>query len=112
VPKTRKLSCSFQEKENYILKILSKLDISTIEVYMARKHSPQIPKEHFRPAQAAAVILNQNGRCAGKFVQGLCGLCGARYQTDRKFKFILFYFPSQGLIGVKACILNPGTFVL
>jgi hypothetical protein len=60
VPKTRKLSCSFQEKGNYFLKILSKLDISTIEVYMARKHSPRIPKERFRPAPAAAVVLNQN----------------------------------------------------
>jgi hypothetical protein len=61
---------------------------------MARKHSPRIPKERFRPAQAAAVVLNQKCQCAGKFVQGLCG---AGNQTDRKFKFILFYFPSQGL---------------
>ncbi len=64
---TRKLSCSFQEKGNYLLKIMSKLDISTLEVYMARKHSPRIPEEHFkfRPAPAAAVVLNQNRRCAG-----------------------------------------------
>ena len=94
VPKTRKLSCSFQEKGNYFLKILSKLDISTIEVYMARKYSPRIPKERFRPAPAAAVVLNQNCQCAGKFVQGLCG---AGNQTDRKIKFILFYFPNQGV---------------
>ncbi len=60
---------------------------------MARKHSPRIPKERFRPAPAA-VVLNQNCRCAGKFVQGLCG---AGNQTDLKFKFILFYFPSQGV---------------
>ena len=26
-----------------------------------------------------------------------CGLCGAGNQTDRKFKYILFYFPSPGL---------------
>jgi hypothetical protein len=70
MPKMRKLSCSFQEKGNYLLKNPSKLDISTIEVYTARKHSPQIPKERSRPALAAAVVLNQNGQCAGKFVQG------------------------------------------
>jgi hypothetical protein len=40
VPKTRKMSCSFQVKGNYLLKILSNLDNSTIELYMARKHSP------------------------------------------------------------------------
>jgi hypothetical protein len=51
VPKIRKLSCSFQEKGNYFLKILLSLDISTIEVYMTRKHSPLMPKECFRPAQ-------------------------------------------------------------
>ncbi len=34
-------------------------DISTIKVCMARKHSPRIPKERFRPAPAAAVVLNQ-----------------------------------------------------
>ncbi len=45
------MSCSFQEKGNYFLKILSNLDISTIKVYMARKHSPVISKERFRPAQ-------------------------------------------------------------
>ena len=58
VLKIRKLSCSFQEKGNYFLKILSNLDISTIKVCMARKHSPRIPKERFRPAPAAAVVLN------------------------------------------------------
>jgi hypothetical protein len=31
---------------------------------MARKHSPLIPKERFRPAPAAATVLNQNCRCA------------------------------------------------
>ncbi len=51
VPKIRKFSCSIQEKGNYFLKIQSNLDISTIEVYMERKHSPLIPKERFRPAQ-------------------------------------------------------------
>ncbi len=68
------------------MKILSNLDISTTEVYMARKHSPQIPKERFRPAPAAVVVLNQNGPFAG-----LCcvaGLCGAGNQTDPKFKFV------------------------
>jgi hypothetical protein len=48
---------------------MSNPDISTIEVYMARKHSAVIPKERFRPAQAAAAALNQNCRCAGKFVR-------------------------------------------
>jgi hypothetical protein len=47
VPKVRQLSCSFLEKENYFLKILFNLDVSTIEVYMARKHSPLKPKERF-----------------------------------------------------------------
>jgi hypothetical protein len=53
VPKIslRKLSCSFQEKGNYFLTIPSNLDISTIEVYMARKLSPAISKERFRPEQ-------------------------------------------------------------
>jgi hypothetical protein len=32
VPEIRKLNCSFQEKGNCFLKILSNLDISTIEV--------------------------------------------------------------------------------
>jgi hypothetical protein len=41
------------------MKIMSNLDISTIEVFMAREHSPLIPKERFRPAPAAAVVLNQ-----------------------------------------------------
>jgi hypothetical protein len=50
LPKIRKLrACSFQERGNYFLKILLNFDISTIEVYMARKHSPLIPKERFRP---------------------------------------------------------------
>ena len=31
---------------------------TTIKVCMARKHSPWIPKERFRPAPAAAVVLN------------------------------------------------------
>jgi hypothetical protein len=73
VPKIRKLSCSFQEKGNYLLKMLSNLDISTTEVYMARKHSPRILKGRFRPAQAAAVVLNQNCPCAG--LCGVAGLC-------------------------------------
>jgi hypothetical protein len=53
VPKIRKLSCSFQDKKkgNYFLKNLSNSGISTFEVYMARKHSPVISKESFRPAQ-------------------------------------------------------------
>jgi hypothetical protein len=47
VPKIKQLSCSFQEKGNYFLKILFNLDISTIEVYMAGKHSPLTPNERF-----------------------------------------------------------------
>jgi hypothetical protein len=57
VPKTKKLSSSFQEKGNYFLKILSNLDISTIEVYIARKPSPPILKA--LQTSAAAVVLNQ-----------------------------------------------------
>jgi hypothetical protein len=41
----------FQEKGNYFLNILLNLDIRTIEVYMARKYSPLLPEERFRPAQ-------------------------------------------------------------
>ncbi len=81
------LSCSFLEKENYLLKIMTNLDISTIEVYMARKHSTLIPKERFRPAQQLLLWI--------KIVHvPECLRCGAGIHFDRKFKFILFYFPS------------------
>jgi hypothetical protein len=51
VPKIREMSCSVQEKGSYFLKILSNLDISTMEVCMARKHRSVISKERFRPEQ-------------------------------------------------------------
>jgi hypothetical protein len=53
---------------------MSNLDISTIEVDMAREHSPLIPKERFRPAPAAASVASG----------------GAGIQTDWNFIFILF----------------------
>ncbi len=36
-------------------------------------------------------------------------VCACRNQTDQKFKFILFHFPSPG---VKACTLKPRTVAL
>jgi hypothetical protein len=62
--KIRKLSCSFQKKGNYFLKILSNLDISAICLCMRRKqvftsYTQRAPQTH-----AAAVVLNQNCLCA------------------------------------------------
>jgi hypothetical protein len=57
----------------------SNLDISTINLYMARKVSPLILKERFRPTQQ---LLNQNCRF-GNVAGMLAGM-----QSDRKFKFV------------------------
>jgi hypothetical protein len=77
---------------------MSNLDISTSEVYMARKHSPLIPKERFRPVQAAAAVLNQNCLCA-EFLQ--------ESKVTGNLNLLKFNSKSldvRGLIGVKACI--------
>ena len=68
--------------------ILSNLDISTIKVCMARKHSPRIPKERFRPAPPAAVVLNLLSMTGNYF-----SICGARLHRDLN----LFNFNSQVL---------------
>jgi hypothetical protein len=73
---------------------MSNLDISTSEVYMARKHSPLIPEERFRPAPTA-VLLNQNCRCAGKFVQGLWVCAVPEFKLTGNLN--LFNFNSQVL---------------
>jgi hypothetical protein len=92
VQKIRKLSCSFQEKGNYLLKIQSKLDISTIEVYMARKHSPRIPKVRSRPAQQLffwiKIVVVQ---------ESLCRVC-AVLEIKLTGNLNLFNFNSQVLM--------------
>jgi hypothetical protein len=72
---------------------------------MARKHSPRIPKERFRPAPAAAVVLNILSMTGNYF-----SIC----QTEIKNYLILIpkSLDVRGLIGVKECILKPRSFVL
>ncbi len=72
---------------------------------MARKHSPRIPKERFRPAPVAAVVLNILSMTGNNF-----SIC----QTEIKIYLILIpkSLDARGLIGVKECILKPRTFVL
>jgi hypothetical protein len=62
---------------------------------MARKHSPRIPKERFRPApQQNQIVDDRTGN----------------------LNLFLILFPksldARGMIGVKECILKPRTFVL
>jgi hypothetical protein len=72
---------------------------------MARKHSPRIPKERFRPAPPAAVVLNLLSMTGNYF-----SIC----QTEIWIYLILIpkSLDVRGLIGVKECILKPRTFVL
>ncbi len=80
--------------------MLSNLDISTSEVYMARKHSPLRPKERFRPAPAAAAVLNQNCRCAESKVTGNLDLLNFNSKS----------LDVRGLIGVNESMYFPKRF--
>jgi hypothetical protein len=102
------LSCSFQEKGNYFLKILLNLDISTIDVYMARKLTSYTQRA--LQTSTAAVLLNQNV----SMWQNCTESHAIRQMTGNlnSFDFIPQSLDAGGVIGVKECILKPWTFVL
>jgi hypothetical protein len=79
---------------------------------MARKHSPRIPKERFRPAPAAAVVLDILSMTGNYF--SISAVDGDGDWPEIRIYLILIpkSLDVRGLIGVKECILKPRSFVL